>query len=234
MEKTLLNTKWLGALSVAVVAFIFSFMVKNYAINAISAFMPTVVTEAAQFLPITIKNGAITEPKNALISKNYGNEQNPIMVVLDTRTDELSAENLKDQGVYISRKFFYGVSTEKTEIRSLSLLSDMTIDQQMLVQAAAWLEQYSGGYIFVTCFIALLIYFGCAILLYAALAHLIVGMAMKVGFSRTLRVTTLGYLALFIISSYTVSISFIITLVVLLGVNYLTAKYVPQQTADAA
>ena len=40
-------------------------------------------------------------------------------VVLDTRVDEFEASKLSNNGLYVSRKYIYGVSPQKTEIRSL-------------------------------------------------------------------------------------------------------------------
>ena len=234
MEKTLLNTKWLGTICVVAVAFIFSFLASNYASTAIRAFMPTFVTEASQFLPITVEKGTIVEPKDTQIKKNYGTADSPFVVMLDTNADELTSADLTAQGLYISRKFIYGVKSDKTEVWGLDKLSDMTINQELLQQGAEWVEQKSGGYAFAILFISILLYIPFAILLYAAVIQLIIGMALKVGFGRTLRVTTLGYLALFVIGAFTVSIGIIVTFILLLGANWLTAKYYPQSTAEAA
>lgn len=233
MEKTLLNTKWLGTICVVVVSLLIAFMASSYTVNALKTIMPTVVTESADFLPITIENGTIVEPKDTLISKSYGSDNNSFSVVLDTRTDELSAADITTPGVYASRKFIYGVKSDRTEVRSLSEVSNITIDQEMMQSGAEWVENHSGGYIFVVLFLSLLIYICFAILLYAALAHLLVGMAMKVSFGRTLRVTTLGYLALFLIGAFTISTGVIITFVLLLLANYVTAKLYPQKVEEA-
>lgn len=230
MKKFLLDTKWIGALSIFIVSFVFAYLASGYAVKAIKAVSPTVVTEASQFLPITIENGAISEPKDTVISKNYGNEAAPLMVVLDTRVDEFSSDDIKNQGMYISRKFIYGVSTQKTEIRSFDSVPNMTIDRQLLIQGADWLETKSGGYIFAAILLSLIIYIGCAVLIYAAIIHLLVGKAMKVSFGRSLRVTTLGYLVLFILATTVVSIGIIVTFVLLAVINYCVDKCYPQKT----
>lgn len=234
MDKTLLNTKWLGTICVVVVSLIIAFMASSYTVSALKTIMPTVVTESADFLPITVENGAIVAPKDTLISKTYGEGDNVFSVVLDTRTDELSAADITNQGVYVSRKFIYGVKSDKTEVRSLSQVSNITLDQEMLQQGAEWTEKHSGGYIFAAIFLSLLIYISLAILIYAALVQLFLGLAMKVGFGRTLRVTTLGYLALFIIGAFAIPTGFIVTLVLLLLANYLVAKHYPQKAEEAA
>ena len=234
MDKTLLNTKWLGTICVVVVSLVIALMAGSYTINALKTIMPTVVTETADFLPITIENGAIVEPKDTVISKSYGKGNNTFSVVLDTRTDELSAADITTPGVYASRKFIYGVKSDRTEVRSLSEVSNITIDQEMMQSGADWIENHSGGYIYVTMFLSLLAYICFAILIYAALVQLFLGMALKVGFGRTLRVTTLGYLALFIIGAFAIPTGFIVTLVLLLLTNYLVAKHYPQKAEDAA
>lgn len=226
MKNFLLEKKWTGVLCTLIVAFAVSYLSSSYAAKFVKAMAPTVVAEASDFLPITLEQGAITEPKETVISKNYGTNTAPILVVLDTRVDELNSTDLQAQGLYISRKFIYGVSSKKTEIRSFADLPDMTINHQMLENGAEWLEKYAGIYAFGILFVTILIYIAIAVLLYSAIIHLIIGKAMKSDFTRTLRVTTLSYLLLFVLGAITVSFGIIITFVLLLFANYAVAKYI--------
>ena len=227
MKKFLLETKWLGALVIVLFALVVSYFVSSRSSEFLKQIMPTVVSETSEFLPITIENGVIVEPQNAYISKNYGSETKPIRIVLDTRVDSLNAEDIKENGLYISRKYFYGITSQKTEIRDFADMPNMTFDRQGLEQGAQWVEQKSAGYIFGTLFVVLAVYMMLASLLYAALIHLLIGKMMKMEFASTLRVTTLGYVALSIFGVMAFSIGIIATFALLLIVNYLVAKYLP-------
>lgn len=226
MKDFLLNKKWTGVLCTIFVAFIISVIASNLAVKFVKAIAPTVVAEAADFLPITIEKETIIEPKETVIRKNYGTDSNPIWVVLDTRTDELSSTDLQNQGLYISRKFIYGVSAQKTEIRSFANMPDMTINYQMLSDGAQWMENHAGVYAFSILFISMLIYIGIAVLLYSAIIHLIIGKYLKLEFSQTLRVTTLSYLFLLVIGTLIVPLGIIVTFILLISANYAVAKYI--------
>lgn len=232
MKKLLLETKWVGALAVILFALVVSYYVSGWASTFIKQVRPTVVAELSEFLPITLENGEIVNPQGAYIRKTYGKtygpQNMPINIVLDTRSDSLSSDEIREQGLYVSRKYIYAVSKQKTEIRSFEDMPNATIDRQLLEAGADWLEQNAGIYIFGTLFLSLALIMALASLIYAALIQLLIGKMIKVNFARTLRVTTLGYVALAIFGMAVFSVGMIVKFVLLLAANYGVAKYVPQ------
>lgn len=228
MKKLLLNTKGIGALAVILFALVVSYYSANWASAFIKQVMPTAVTEISDFLPITIENGEIVYPQNAYIRKTYGTQNTAYNVVLNTQVDSLNTDDIKEQGLYISRKYIYAVSTQKTEIRDFEQMPNMTFDRQLLEAGADWMVNKSGIYVFLTLFVSVALFMGLASLIYAALVQLLIGKMLSVDFARTLRVTTLGYVALAIISLAVFSIGIIVKFVLLLAANYLVGKYIPQ------
>lgn len=225
MKKFLLETKGIGALAVVLYALIISYYASDWSAKFLKQIMPTVVAETSDFLPITLENGTIVEPQNAYISKTYGTETKPIYIVLDTRADSFSTDDIKENGLYISRKHLYGITSQKTEIRDFEGMPDMTFDRQLLDDGAQWIEQKSAGYIFGSLFVVLTIYMLSAALLYAALIYLLIGKTLKMEFLQTLRVTALGYVALSIFGVIAFSVGVIATFILLLAANYGVAEY---------
>ena len=228
MKKLLLETKWIGALAVILFALVVSYYVSDWASTFIKQVRPTAVAELSEFLPITLENGEIVDPQGAYIRKTYGPQNMPINIVLDTRSDSLSSDEISEQGLYVSRKYIYAVSKQKTEIRSFEDMPNATIDRQLLEAGADWMEQNAGTYIFGTLFLSLALFMALASLIYAALIQLLIGKMIKVNFARTLRVTTLCYVALAIFGMAVFSIGVIVKFVLLLAANYGVAKCVPQ------
>ena len=221
----LINRKWIGVILTVLFSFVVAWISTTTVARYMQAAAPVVSQEAQAFLPITLENGAITEPQNTVIVKEYQLNDSTMKVVLNTEVDELSSDDIKDSGVYFSRKFMYAVSPQKTEIRSLSDMPNMTVDQEMFDTGMKWLEAKVGGYLFATVFIMLLIYIGIAVLIYAGISQLLLGKLTASPFGRTLRITTLGYLVLFIIaliSGWLMNI--LIKLVLLILLNYFTNK----------
>lgn len=227
MKKFLLETRWIGVLTVAVFSLIVSYVAANQAALFVKSAAPTIMAEAQYFLPVTIVNGTIVEPKDTVIHKSYAvgksatGEDMSVEVVLDTRTDELSADAINNQGLYFSRKYMYAVSRQKTEIRSLSDFPDMIIDSEMFEAGVKWLEANVNRYLFLAIFAGLLGFFAVAILLYSALSQLLLGKYVSADFSRTLRITTLAYIALTALVWFAgLSIGLIIKFVLILLANF--------------
>ncbi len=225
MKKFLLDTKWIGV----GLAVLFSLTIAWITTSKTSLFVKTVTPyiaeEAQAFLPITIEDGAIIEPKDTVISKEYNLNNKTIYVILNTEVDELSADEIKNSGLYFSRKYMYGVTPQKTEIRSLQDLPNITVDSEMFNDGVKWLETHVDGYLFAVIFIMMLAWIGFAVLIYAALSQLLLGRVISSAFTRTLRITTLGYLVLLIIELGTgFGINILIKLVLLLLFNYCINK----------
>lgn len=222
MKKFLLETKWVGLLIAVVFALIVAVIASNQAATFVKVASPYVATEAQEFLPVTLENGTIVEPKDTVIRKTYAaGSSGSFEVVLNTQVDELRTDDIKTPGLYFSRKAMYAVSSQKTEIRSLSDLPDMTIDSEMFEAGVKWLEANVNKYLFLAIFVGLLGFFAVAVLLYSALSQLLLGKLISSDFSRTLRITTLSYIALTAIAWFlSVPIGIIVKFVLILLANY--------------
>lgn len=196
MKKLLLETRWLGLLAVLAFAAALAGLATKVASQFVKDVAPDVSAEARNFLPITLENGEVVEPANALIQKKYGDEDGAFDVVLNTQVDELGVEDIQTPGVYVSRKLVYVVSNEKTELRSLGAVPDFRLDEDKLDAALQWLDGKLNVALFLVVFLALFVFVSVAILLYSALAQLLVGKRFGADYSRTLRITVWIYLVL--------------------------------------
>ena len=226
MKSFLIEKKWIGVGLTVLFSLIVAWVTMSKTVEFVQVITPTISEEAKAFLPITIENGSITEPQNTVIVKEYPTTENKtVKVVLNTEVDELTSDDIKDTGIYFSRNYMYAVSAQKTEIRSLSDLPNMTVDQEMFDTGIKWLESKVSGWLFVTVFFMLLIYIGIAVLIYAGISQLLLGKVTASPFNRTVRITTLGYLALFIIALATGWImNILIKLVLFILLNYFISK----------
>ncbi|MBQ8672309.1 MAG: DUF1189 family protein [Alphaproteobacteria bacterium] len=220
MKNFLLNKKFIGAIAVFVYVICASIYFSQIMSDAIVQYSPVVAKEMEAFLPITIANGEIVEPKDTVIKRSYGNATDAFDVVLDTRVDEFDASSLKNQGLYVSRKYIYGVQKLKTEIRSLSELGDGTLDREKLNDFLQFLNANAGRYIFVISCGILLVFSICAILLYTIVMHWLMAMLFKIGFARTLRINSLAYVVISSLTLFTpIRISILLTLVIMIALN---------------
>ncbi len=228
MKKFLLEQKWVGVGIVVIVSLLVAWISTSKTVKFVQAVSPYISEEAQAFLPITFENGVITEPQNAVITKeyNYGyNNEKVVKVVLNTAVDELNSNDIKDSGVYFSRKYMYAVSPQKTEIRTFEDFPNMTVDQETFDSGIKWLETKVSGYLFVIIFFMMLIWIGLASAVYAAISQLLLGKVVPSAFARTLRITTIGYVVLFIIELGTgLGINILIKLVLLVLLNYFINK----------
>lgn len=220
MKEILLDKKWIGAAALLIYSLLISVLFTVKGVELVKQGAPVLEKEINEFLPVTISGGEIVAPQNTLISKVYGDGKNTGIVILDTRVDEFEASTLKDKGLYISRKYFYAVSDEKTEIRSLSTIPDMTIDEEVMSNVFNIIRERAGVYIFFTLLISFLIFFACAILLYTLVMYWPLKALYHNEFGQVLRINTLAYI---VISALTLllgfSLSIIITFVLMFGAN---------------
>lgn len=202
MKNFLLNNKWVGFVSLLVYALIASAVVSKYGVEIVKQYTPMVVQEAEQFLPITLQEGEIIEPQNKIINQTYGDEKNGVKfnVVLDTTRDEFEATSLTEQGIYVSKKYMYGVSGQKTEIRSLSDFPNGTLDKEKLDAGADLFVKNTQKYMFPIYAIIALVSAMIAVLIYTVLMHWLMAIMFKVKFGFTLRINTLVYAIISIIA----------------------------------
>lgn len=229
MKKFLLEQKWVGVGFAVIVSLIIAWVATSKTAEFVQTVSPYISEEARDFLPVTFENGTITEPKDTVIAKEYKTgddaDSGVIKVVLNTEVDELSSDDIKNSGIYFSRKYMYAVSPQKTEIRDLSDIPNMTVDQEMFDNGIKWLESRVNGYLFVIIFFMMLSWIGLAAVIYAALSQLLIGKVVSSVFARTLRITTLGYLVLLIIELITgFGVNILIKLVLLVLLNYYINK----------
>ena len=222
MKELITKNKWFGFVAVVLYALISAFYTVDVVVPFVKEYLPAVTEEAEQFLPITIENNEIVEPANTIISKTYGSGSSEAKVVLDTRVDEFETSALTTQGLYISRKFIYGVSRQKTEIRSLESmkLPNMVISSDVVKSWAAAIEKNVGKYIFGAVFAFMFLFTCAAILLYTVCSHWIVAIWFKQPFSQTLFINTIAYIAIGLLHIFVAfSMGVIVTFVALIAVN---------------
>ena len=201
MKNFLLQNKWLGFVALLIYALIASAVVSKSGIELVKQYTPVVVQEAEQFLPITLQDGEIVAPQNTIISQTYGDDENEMKfsVVLDTSRDEFEATSLNKPGLYVSKKFIYGVNGQKTEIRSLKEFPDGTLDKETLDAGADLFVKNVQKYMFPLYALVTLIIAMIAVLIYTLVMHWLLAIMFKVNFGQTLRVNTLVYAVISII-----------------------------------
>ena len=211
MKDFLLKTKFLGVALVLIYALVLASLATPTINNLIRTSVPQAAQEIKYFLPITIENGVIVSPENTVLEREFDANGQKVRIVLDTRVDEFAATNLTETGIFISKKYLYAISPQKTEIRSLSQMPNMIIDDEVVDQFADQL--------------GLLIFVSVAILLYTLLLAWPMAAWAKVSFAQTLRVTTVAYVLLAAVS-YVLSFNFsiIATLVILAVSNVAVVK----------
>ncbi len=222
MKNFLLYNKWLGFIALLLYALIASAVVSKFGIALVEQYTPIVTTEAEQFLPITLQNGEIVAPQNAVISQSYGVNDNNMKfnVVLNTTRDEFEATSLTEPGLYISKKFVYGVNGQKTEIRSLKEFPDGTLDKETLDAGATLFVKNVQKYMFPLYAIVALIVAMIVVLLYTVVMHWLMAIMFKVNFGQTLRINTLVYVVISIVSILSgMYISWLMTLGLMLLLN---------------
>ena len=225
MKDFLLKTKFLGVALVLIYALVLASLATPTINNLIRTSVPQAAQEIKYFLPITIENGVIVSPENTVLERDFDANGQKVRIVLDTRVDEFAATNLTETGIFISKKYLYAISPQKTEIRSLSQMPNMMIDDEVVDQFADQLVQKSSKWMFVSIFFGLLIFVSVAILLYTLLLAWPMAAWAKVSFAQTLRVTTIAYVLLAAVS-YVLSFNFsiIATLVILAVSNVAVVK----------
>lgn len=234
MKDILLYKKWMGALALVIYSLIVAMFGTGIGTKFVEQAAPIVEQELAGFLPITFSGGEIVAPKDTVISRTYGSDNNVRKVVLDTRAEEFETSALKDEGLYVSRKYVYVVSSKEMKITSLKDIPDMTIDEEILHDAGQIIVSKAGLYIFCTVFIFFLVFAAAAIGLYSLAMHWALKGLFANSFAQTLRINTFAYIgvsALTLIIGYNISI--VITFVILFAVNYGVNKWLQEEKKSA-
>lgn len=222
MKELVTKNKWLGFIAIIVYAAIVAGYMAHTIVPFVKQNMPVVSEEIKSFLPVTFENGKIVAPQNVVISKSYDVGGDKIQVVMNTGIDEFETSDLKDSGLYISRKYFYAVSERKTEIQSFEKLQmpNMVVDSEIVDLAATEIEKNVSKYIFAGTFLAFLIFSAFAVLLYTLFMHWIIRIWFKIGFTQTLFVNSVAYVVLSLLSLLTpFNIGIIVMFVALIAAN---------------
>lgn len=196
MKEFLLNKKYLGLFSVLIYVLIVSVYATNITKEMLHAATPFIAEEADYFLPIAFEGGRVVTPENKVISRSYGANNRVFNVVLDTRFDEMPNTMLEHEGIYLSRKYLYAVSDKKTEIRKMDDIPDIYIDAENFSAGLKLMEEKADKYLFFGVLGVMLIFVSVAILLYSLVIHLLMTLLYNTEFTKTLRITTLAYVAI--------------------------------------
>ena len=221
-----LKNKWTAFLSILICAIVTSIFVTKIIRSGIEEFSPVFVEEAKTFLPITIENGEITAPQDAIISKTYSKDNISYNVVLDTRAEEFELSSLKDKGLYSSRKYLYINNGRKVEVASYDKLPNGTFDEESLKDGIEYVKRSLGTGFLILSIIAYTLFAGIAVALYTIVMHWVMAKLFGVKFGYTYTVNAVVYAILNIASllgGFYVSI--LLTLALMLIANYALNTY---------
>lgn len=217
--KNFIFNKWLGVLTVITFSLIFSIYTTNAVMGVVRPYIPKAIENIDEYLPITISGGQIVAPENKVVARNFGSEEKPFNVILDTRVSDMDTNSLP-AGVYISKNKIYSVSAKKIEIQSLSTFPNMVIDRDVAVAGAEAIEEHAGKYVFALLFLFILLWSMLAILVYTILMHWLLAIIYHCNFSQTLRINTLSYVAIFALAIISgLELSFLVKIVLFTAIN---------------
>lgn len=222
----LLKKTGIGFLLMLLLAVVISVTIAQSGEEAYIFVKPKIQQEASAFLPIVFENGAIAEPKDAVISRSFSEGNKTYNFVLNTQVDVLDTSTL-DNGLYVTRTNLYAVDTEKgqTKIQTLSNMPNMVITNEVVKLFFENAAKYVYPTIFVIALVIMIAFWYVAILLYTAVMYLPFSKFFNNDFAQTFRVNQLVYLALTAISYFFgTSVKIILTLGLMLAVNYCVNK----------
>ncbi len=232
----LLTKKWIGAAVFILYCLLYSAYCMVAVNDAVMQYMPTVKVNISDFLPITIENGMITKPENAIIERTYGSDDDKFKVVLDTRTEEFEPSLLQVTGLYISRSALYTVNSNKNEVRINSLrdVPNMVIDDEIMNAVVTAVEGYIKpvifGFVMFWVIVAGLVTMG----LYSLVLHWIMSAIYKAPYRQTLRLTVYSYIVLSLLGNlFTIPHLFILGFIVAAIVNFAVNMAQKQKEAQA-
>ncbi len=229
MENFILRQKWIGFMAAIIISLFVAVTTSNSLKEAYTTFAPTIAQEIDNFLPITIKNGEIVAPKDALIERSFGStygnagQGGQYKIVLNTQVSDLNIANLSS-GIYVTRNKVYSYDAKKGEVKiqSLAQMPDAEITRDDVKEFVLSIEKYLKPTLVLVFFVLISLYIGSAVFVYTILMHWLFKKSYNADFALTLRVNTLSYLTLFCISALTgINFGIIVTILILLACNYL-------------
>lgn len=229
--KSFFKKAWIGPLVLLCYALAISlFITRQITPKIKEEAFPVIIQEANNFLPITIQNGEVIYPENKLIHKSYSEGDETFHVVLDTRTEKLDINTLPQNGIYMSKKCIYVVSSDESKVRCLEpKLFDkpLVIDEVMFKNLINKIGKYMGT--FLTCFLMVFSFIGfyLIILFYTIVMHWINTLFFKTNFGQTLFVNTLAYILMNVLEFFTpINISFWLKIITFTAINLIICKAV--------
>lgn len=194
--ESFLKKKWIGPIVLLLYSLGLALFISGQITPYLRKAVPIINQEASVFLPITIQNGEIVQPSNKLIQRTYTIEDETFNLVLDTRTDTLDINTLPGEGLYISKKCSYFVSSNERKMEcfdSAQTSEALTITKDNIESILSIVDKYSGIYLTVFLFIIFFVFFYIAILLYTVIMHWFIALLFKTSFWQTLYINTLAY-----------------------------------------
>ena len=113
------NGRGLGFLPILTGSILLSIILTLFAYTTFKDVLPN-VPELKPILPITFKDNAIVDPIDQKKETSIKRGDIEYKIVLDTRTDELSEDDLKEPGLYLSRRYFYSIDVENKSLNRYS------------------------------------------------------------------------------------------------------------------
>ena len=230
--KSFLDKKWIGPIIVLLYALVCSlFFTYNYTPN-LKEFIIKANKEIQNFLPITVHNGEITEPKDTIITKTFSDKNESFTITLNTKSDTLDILTLPD-GIYISKKCVYTIVGTKKEVQCFvpsyppepTVITSESI-QKITSNINTFINFFLAGTIIIIAYIIMYI----IILFYTALIHWIIALFYKTHFSQTLFINTLicALLTLFETTKL-LKFNFFITITLCIVINFIISKNVNEK-----
>lgn len=199
---TLLNKKWIGALLLVLTCVYLSFDLSRSFTELYKLVEPVVKKEIGYFLPISIEDGAVVEPKNAVVQKQYG-EEKKFTVEINTEVEELDAQKL-ESGVYLTKNNLYVINKagEQNKIETISLekFPNIKIDEEMASEALIAFEQYAYKVLLIGAVIVFLFWGFLSISVTSVIASIFVPERWGFKFRNILRVNTLMFILYLLIN----------------------------------
>ena len=220
-----LKNKWVGIAAILLFSLFSASRIASFVKPMILQTVPSLNQAVKPFLPIDIKNGEIVgEARFVKTTIPVGMGQ-AMDIVLDTNVDTFNPEDIKGQGIYISKKNIYAAKSNEITIRSLSTYGDMNINEQSMQVFTGYLlkvSEYAFAFFFVTFLIAIML----VVLIYTLLTYIALFMFAKSRFSQMYVVNSVVYSVLGMLALFTpISCGKILMFVILVLVNYAYGKF---------
>lgn len=226
--KSFLKRRWLGPLILILYVVSLSFAFSSQFKPVLKKTFSAIAQEAIEFLPITIQKGEIVQPVNQVIAKTYSEDGKKFHIMLDTREDVLDVNTLPGNGIYVSRKCVYAVSSEETKIQCFNpeqMPDQLVITEETVKILLDQADKYVLGFLSFLLIGILMIYFYGAILVYTIIMHWLVASFFKVPFGQIFFVNTLAYTILSLLEiSTSLQVVFWLKLILFIGVNIAVCK----------